>query len=68
MNKTIIYLILLICICYDAIIQLILAYIFGYCFGHFIYEIIRKKTEKEKIEKCFSAYNQKYGNQRSNYP
>ena len=48
MSKTIIYLILLICICYDAIIQLLLAYIFGYCFGHLIYEILRKKTEKEK--------------------
>ena len=50
MNKTIIYLILLTCICYDAIIQLIITYFFGYCFGYFIYEIIRKKTEKEKIE------------------
>ena len=68
MNKIIIYLILIFCICYDAIIQSILAYIFGYCFGHFIYEIIRKKTEKEKIEEFFFAYNPKYGKQRSNYP
>ena len=68
MSKTIIYLFLLICICYDAIIQLLLACIVGYCFGHFIYEILRKKTEKEKIEEFFSAYNQKYGRQRSNYP
>ena len=70
MNKIIIYLILIFCFCCDAIIaitQSILAYIFGYCFGHFIYEIIRKKTEKEKIEEFFSAYNQKYGKQRSNY-
>ena len=68
MSKTIIYLILLICICYDAIIQLLLAYIFGYCFGHFIYQILRKKTEKEKIEEFFWAYNQKHGQQRSSYP
>ena len=68
MNKTIIYLILLTCNCYDAIIQLIITYFFGYCFGYFIYEIIRKKTEKEKIEEFFFAYNPKYGKQRSNYP
>ena len=64
MNKIIIYLILIFCFCYDAIIAIkhsILAYIFGYYFGHFLYEIIRKKTEKEEIEEFFSAYNQKYG-------
>ena len=56
MNKTIIYLILsilLIGICYDSIIQLVLVYIFGYCFGYFIYEILRKSLKKKRLKNSF---------------
>lgn len=49
------------CFFYDKLFPLILAFICGYCFGYFIFELIRKKTQKEEIKYFFVAYNQKYG-------
>ena len=63
MNKTIIYLILIIAFFYDKVFQLGITFSFGYCFDYFIFEVLRKKTQKEEIEDFFLAYNQKYGKQ-----
>lgn len=49
----------------DKILHLIIAILCGYCFGYFLFDKFRKKSQKEEIEDFFFfAYSQKYGQQR----
>ena len=37
------------------------AFIFGYCFGHYLFEIFKYENQKADIDKFYSSYNKKYG-------
>ena len=37
------------------------AFLFGYCFGYYLFEIFKYKNQKYDIDKFFSSYNKKYG-------
>ena len=37
------------------------AFLFGYCFGYYLFEIFQYKNQKDDIDKFFSSYNEKYG-------
>ena len=37
------------------------AFLFGYCFGHYLFEIFKYKNQKGDIDKFYSSYNKKYG-------
>ena len=63
MKQTIIYSILITAFLFDKIFQLLIAFMFSYCFGYFMFEVFKKKSKKEEIEEFFSAYNGKYGEQ-----
>ena len=47
----------------EKVFQLISAFIFGYCFGYYMFEIVRYKNQKEKIDDFFSKYSKQYGSQ-----
>ena len=36
-------------------------FLFGYCFGYYLFEILKYKNQKNDIDKFFSSYKQKYG-------
>ena len=37
----------------DKILHLIIAFLCGYCFGYFLFDKFRKKSQKEEIEDFF---------------
>lgn len=39
------------------------AFVFGYCFGYFTFEIFKYKNRKEETHEFFLTYNKKYGSQ-----
>ena len=39
------------------------AFVFGYCFGYFTFEIFKYKNRKEETQEFFLTYNKKYGSQ-----
>ena len=39
------------------------AFVFGYCFGYFTFEMFKYKNRKEEIHEFFLSYNKKYGSQ-----
>ena len=40
--------------------MIIAAFLIGYCFGYYLFEILRYKNSKDDIENFFSSYNKKY--------
>ena len=53
MKQTIIYSILITAFLLDKIFQLLIAFMFGYCFGHFMFEVFKKKVKKKKLKNFF---------------
>ena len=45
----------------ERMVMIIAAFLFGYCFGCFLFEILRYKNSKDDIEIFFSSYDKKYG-------
>ena len=44
------------------------SFLFGYSFGHYLFEILKYKNNKDEIHQFFSSYNKQYGSSyRSNY-
>ena len=44
------------------------AFLFGYSFGYYLFEISKYKNNKDEIHQFFSCYNKQYGSSyRSNY-
>ena len=41
--------------------MIIAAFLSGYCFGYYLFEILRYKNSKDHIESFFPSYNKKYG-------
>ena len=37
------------------------AFLFGYCFGYYLFKILKYKNQKDDTDKFFSSYNKKYG-------
>ena len=47
--------------------MIIAAFLIGYCFGYYLFEILRHKNSKDDIENFFSSYNRKYGAMNRNF-
>ena len=43
----------------EKMFQLIGAVVFGYCWGYYMFEILRYKNQKEETNDFFSNYNKK---------
>ena len=43
---------------------IIAAFLSGYCFGYYFFEIFKYKNQEEDIDKFFSSYNKKYDTKR----
>ena len=41
--------------------MIIAAFLSGYCFGYYLFEILRYKNSKDHIESFSPSYNKKYG-------
>ena len=41
--------------------MIIAAFLFGYCFGYYLFEIFKYKNQNDDIDKIFSSCNKKYG-------
>ena len=41
--------------------MIVAAFLFGYCFGYYLFEIFKYKNQKDDIVEFFSSYNKKYG-------
>ena len=37
----------------EKVFQLLSAFIFGYCFGYYVFEILRYENQKEEIDNFF---------------
>ena len=53
MKQTIIYSILITAYLFDTIFQLLIAFMFSYCFGYFMFEVFKKKVKKKKLKNFF---------------
>ena len=53
MKQTIIYSILITAFLFDKIFQLLIAFMFGYCFGYFMFEVFKKKKSKVRNWRIF---------------
>ena len=42
------------------IFMIIVAFLSGYCFGYYLFEILKYKNQKDDIGKFFSSYSKKY--------
>ena len=40
--------------------MIIAAFLSGYCFGYYLFEIFKYKNQKDDNDKFFSSYNKKY--------
>ena len=40
--------------------MMIVAFLSGYCFGYYLFEIFKYKNQKDDNDKFFSSYNKKY--------
>ena len=47
--------------CLMFVTQKIGAFLFVYCFGYYLFEIVKYKNQKDDIDTFFSSYNKKYG-------
>ena len=45
----------------ERMFMIIAAFLFGYCFGYYLFEILRYKYSKDDIESFFASCNKKYG-------
>ena len=53
MKQTIIYSILITAFLFDKKFQLLIVFVFGYCFGWFMFEVFKKKVKKKKLKNFF---------------
>ena len=67
MNNNIFYGIFIIMVMPEKVFQLISAFIFGCCFGYYMFKILRYKNQKEEIDNFFSNYNKQYGSQQCRF-
>ena len=46
----------------QSMFMIVAAFLFGYCFGYYLFEIFKYKNQKDDIiDFFFSSYNKKYG-------
>ena len=45
----------------QSMFMIVAAFLFGYCFGYYLFEIFKYKNQKDDIVEFFSSYNKKYG-------
>ena len=53
MKQTIIYSILITAFLFDKKFQSLIAFVFGYCFGCFMFEVFKEKVKKKKLKNFF---------------
>ena len=53
MKQTIIYSILITAFLFDKKFQSLIAFVFGYCFGCFMFEVFKKKVKEKKLKNFF---------------
>ena len=41
--------------------MIVAAFLFGYCFGYYLFEFFKYKNQKEDIIEFLSSYNKRYG-------
>ena len=51
----------------ERMFMIITAFLVGYSFGYYLFEILRHKNSKDDIEDFFSSYNRKYGAMNRNF-
>ena len=64
MRQNSFYVILILIFVPEKMVLLIGAFVFGYCFGYYMFEIFKYKNQKEEIHEFFLRYNRKHGLQR----
>ena len=67
MRQNSFYVILVLIFVPEKMFLLIGAFVCGYCFGYYMFEIFKYKNKKEEILELFLRYNRKHGLQRRKY-